>query len=97
MKAVWLGNKGEDEESTSLRAKIVDTVMGVKKPTFKRAYNPTRLNSNYLFHSISMMMVCCAQVHKAQITNTMHNTYTKPLLVGCILLDYDECWYSIIL
>ncbi len=57
MRAVWLGNKGGDEDSTSLRAKVVDTVMGVKKPTFKRNYNPTRLNSNYLFHSISMMMV----------------------------------------
>ncbi len=48
MRAVWLGNKGGDEDSTSLRAKVVDTVMGVKKPTFKRNYNPTRLNSNYL-------------------------------------------------
>ena len=35
--------------------------MGVRKPTFKRPYNPTRLNSNYLFHSISMMMVCVCE------------------------------------
>ena len=36
---------------------MVDSVMGVRKPTFKRPYTPTRLNSNYLFHSISLIMV----------------------------------------
>ena len=55
---MWLGSKMSTEKSSSSsRSKMVDSVMGVRKPTFKRAYNPTRLNSNYLFHSISMMMV----------------------------------------
>ena len=50
-----MGKKEEGQKS--LRDKMVDSVMGVRKPTFKRSYNPTRLNSNYLFHSMTMMMV----------------------------------------
>lgn len=36
---------------------MVDSVMGVRRPTFKRTYNATRLNSNYLYNSITMMLV----------------------------------------
>ena len=61
VKAVWLGNKGSGVTSSS-RVKAVDSVMGVRKPTFKRSYNPTRLNSNYLFHSVSMMMVSASVI-----------------------------------
>ncbi len=39
MRAVWLENKGKDEDSTSLKTKIA--VMGVKTPTFKINYNLT--------------------------------------------------------
>jgi len=56
VKAVWMGKKEGSQES--VRDKMVDSVMGVRKPTFKRSYNATRLNSNYLFHSITAMMVC---------------------------------------
>ena len=58
MKAIWLGkNKGQNDVP-SARDKMVDKVMGVRKPTFKRSYNPTRLNSNNVYHCVSMMMVC---------------------------------------
>ena len=57
VKAVWLGKKEGQEEKVSARDKMVDKVMGVRKPTYKRPYNPTRLNSSYLYHCISMMMV----------------------------------------
>ena len=56
VKAMWLGQK-EGEEGMSVQKSKVDRVMGVKKPLFKKQYHPTRLNTNYLFHSISMMMV----------------------------------------
>ena len=56
MKAVWLG-KDDSQGKTSQRDKMVDSIMGVRRPTFKRSYNSTRLNGNYLYHSISMMMV----------------------------------------
>lgn len=55
VKAVWLGKK--DESQTPLRDRMVDSVMGVKRPTFKKPYNSTRFNSNHLFQSISIMMV----------------------------------------
>ena len=48
---------GEEDEKVSHRDKMVDSVMGVRRPTFKRAYNATRLNSNYVYNSITMMMV----------------------------------------
>ena len=47
----------EEDEKVSHRDKMVDSVMGVRRPTFKRAYNATRLNSNYVYNSITMMMV----------------------------------------
>lgn len=50
---MWLGGK----EGVGRRDKMVDSVMGVRKPVFKRQYNPTRLNGNSVYHSISMMMV----------------------------------------
>ena len=50
---MWLGGKEGGEKPD----KMVDSVMGVRKPVFKRPYNTTKLNSNYLYHSISMMMV----------------------------------------
>jgi len=56
VKAVWLGRR-EGEERISHRDKMVDSVMGVRRPTFKRTYNATRLNSNYLYNSITMMLV----------------------------------------
>ena len=56
---MWLGGK----ESSSKRDKMVDSVMGVRRPTFKRPYNPTKLNGNYLYHSISMMMVSHVTCH----------------------------------
>ena len=57
VKAVWLGQRKEKEESVSIRRSKVDRITGVKKPSFKKEYHSTRLNSNYLYHSISMMMV----------------------------------------
>ena len=56
VKAVWLGQR-EGQESSSRRDKMVDRVMGVRKPTYKRSYNSTRLNGSYLYNSITMMMV----------------------------------------
>ena len=56
MKALWLGHK-EGEEGVSVRKGKIDRVTGVRKPLFKKQYHSTRLNSNYLYHSISMMMV----------------------------------------
>ncbi len=56
IKAVWLGQK-EKGEGVSVQKSKVDRVMGVKKPVFKKQYHPTKLNSSYVFHSISMMMV----------------------------------------
>ena len=53
---MWMGGREEDE-MVSHRDKMVDSVMGVRRPTFKRAYNATRLNSNYVYNSITMMMV----------------------------------------
>lgn len=53
---MWMGGR-EGDEKVSHRDKMVDSVMGVRRPTFKRAYNATRLNSNYVFNSITMMMV----------------------------------------
>ena len=53
---MWLGRR-EGEERISHRDKMVDSVMGVRRPTFKRTYNATRLNSNYLYNSITMMLV----------------------------------------
>ena len=47
----------EEDEKVSHQDKMVDSVMGVRRPTFKRAYNATRLNSNYVYNSITMMMV----------------------------------------
>ena len=54
---MWLGKKEGQEERVSARDKMVDKVMGVRKPTYKRPYNPTRFNGSYLYHCISMMMV----------------------------------------
>ena len=48
---------GREEDEVSHRDKMVDSVMGVRRITFKRAYNATRLNSNYVYNSITMMMV----------------------------------------
>ena len=56
LKALWLGQK-EGEGTVSAKKSKVDRVMGVKRPMFKKQYHPTRLNSNYLYHSVSMMMV----------------------------------------
>ena len=56
IKAVWLGQKEKGENVAVQRSKV-DRVMGVKKPVFKKQYHPTKLNSSYVFHSISMMMV----------------------------------------
>ena len=56
VKAVWLGQK-EKGEGVSMQKSKVDRVMGVKKPVFKKQYHATKLNSTYVFHSISMMMV----------------------------------------
>ena len=53
---MWMGGR-EGDEKGSHRDKMVDSVMGVRRPTFKRAYNATRLNSNYVYNSITMMMV----------------------------------------
>lgn len=53
---MWLGQK-EGEGSAPVQKSKMDRVTGVRKPLFKKQYHPTRLNSNYLFHSISMMMV----------------------------------------
>ena len=56
MKALWLGQK--EGEGTALTKKSkVDRVMGVRRPLFKKEYHATRLNSNTLYHSVSMMMV----------------------------------------
>jgi hypothetical protein len=52
VKAVWLGGK----EDGGRRDKLVDAVMGVRRPVFKRQYNPTKLNGTSLYHSITMMM-----------------------------------------
>lgn len=52
---MWLGQK--EGGGVSTQKSKVDRVTGVRKPLFKKQYHPTRLNSNYLFHSISMMMV----------------------------------------
>lgn len=54
---MWLGQRDFREDGVSLHKSKVDRVMGVKKPVFKKQYHATRLNSSYLFHSISMMMV----------------------------------------
>ena len=53
VKAMWLGGK----EGGQGRDKMVDSVMGVRRPVFKRQYNPTKLNGTSLYHAISMMMV----------------------------------------
>ena len=53
VKAMWLGGK----EEGGRRDKMVDAVMGVRRPVFKRQYNPTKLNGTSLYHSITMMMV----------------------------------------
>ncbi len=57
MKAVWLGKNSDGEKSGSTEHNLVDKVTGVRKPTYKRPYNPTRLNGNHNYHCISMMMV----------------------------------------
>ena len=62
VKAVWLGRK-DGKEGPTHRDKMVDSVMGVRKPTFKRSYCPTRLNASCLYHSITMMMVSSQQWH----------------------------------
>lgn len=53
---MWLGQKERGEDVPIQKSKV-DRVMGVKKPVFKKQYHPTKLNSSYVFHSISMMMV----------------------------------------
>ena len=53
---MWLGQKEKGEDVLVQKSKV-DKVMGVKKPVFKKQYHPTKLNSSYVFHSISMMMV----------------------------------------
>ncbi len=57
MKAVWLGKKADAHTIASTRENFVDKAMGVRKPTYKRQYNPTRVNGSYVYHCISMMMV----------------------------------------
>ena len=53
MKAMWLGGK----EGGDTRDKMVDSIMGVRKPIFKRQYTATKLNGTSLYHSVTMMMV----------------------------------------
>jgi len=59
VKAVWLGKKdGSSSDKVSSGDKLVDRVMGVRRPTYKRPYTPTKSNSSHVYHCISMMMVC---------------------------------------
>ena len=57
---MWEGAKRSEGGMVKER---VDEATGVRRPTFKRPYNPTMLGTNHLYHSISMMMVgvalCC--------------------------------------
>ena len=53
VKAMWMGGK----EEGGRRDNMVDSVMGVRRPVFKRQYNATKLNGTSLYHSITMMMV----------------------------------------
>ena len=54
MKAEWKG-KSSDEEGSMKGG--VDKATGVRRPTYKRLFNPTMLGTNHVYQSISMMMV----------------------------------------
>ena len=54
VKSEWRGTTIEDKGSIQ---DGIDSIMGVRKPTFKRPFNPTTLGSNHVYHSIPMMMV----------------------------------------
>ena len=71
---MWLGGK----EGASRRDKMVDAVMGVRKPTFKRPYNSTKLNGTSLYHSVSMMMVSLAHCQYCMFIfpSSVHASFT---------------------
>ena len=56
---VW---EGASEDGVMVKERV-DAATGVRRPAFKRSYNPTMLGTNHLYHSVSMMMVgvvwCC--------------------------------------
>ena len=72
---MWMGG-GEEDEKVSHRDKMVDSVMGVRRPTFKRAYNATRLNSNYVYNSITMMMVSHVITALGHVITTLGHVIT---------------------
>lgn len=72
---MWMGGR-EGDEKVSHRDKMVDSVMGVRRPTFKRAYNATRLNSNYVFNSITMMMVSLIITASGHVTRVLGHVTT---------------------
>ena len=54
VKCEWKGKSVEDGGSIQ---DGVDSVMGVRKPIFKRTFNPTSLGSTNVYQTIPMMMV----------------------------------------
>ena len=74
---MWMGG-GEEDEKVSHRDKMVDSVMGVRRPTFKRAYNATRLNSNYVYNSITMMMVSHVITAPGHVITALGHMITAP-------------------
>ena len=50
---VW---EGASEDSKMVKERV-DSATGVRRPAFKRSYNPTMLGTNHVYHSVSMMMV----------------------------------------
>ena len=72
---MWMGGR-EGDEKGSHRDKMVDSVMGVRRPTFKRAYNATRLNSNYVYNSITMMMVSHIITASGHVTTVLGHVTT---------------------
>ena len=81
---MWMGGR-EGDEKVSHRDKMVDSVMGVRRPTFKRAYNATRLNSNYVFNSITMMMVSLIITASGHVTRVLGHVTTVPGHVTTVL------------
>ena len=81
---MWMGGR-EGDEKVSHRDKMVDSAMGVRRPTFKRAYNATRLNSNYVFNSITMMMVSLIITASGHVTRVLGHVTTVPGHVTTVL------------
>ena len=89
---MWLGQKERGEDIPVQKTKV-DRVMGVKKPVFKKQYHPTKLNSSYVFHSISMMMV--GVVNPITLHVIIAGIFQGRMLVGSLASSFPQIFLLI--